>query len=201
MTIRNFILVFAIAATGLQVSSVWAQGQGHLASVKQLGLWVGKWKGSGWSVNRSGERTEFNLAESVSMKAGGTVLLVEGRGVRTDPKARGKITHDGLVLVYRDSSGKYRWHGHEATTGLADVELTMIENGMEWRVGADTKKAIVRFTILLDTMRWHEFGEASADGVTWSRFMEMTLTRVRPGPQSGARTRSALEAAPPNPKL
>jgi hypothetical protein len=193
MMVHKLILACAIAAIGMQVSSARGQGQDRLTSVNQLGLWVGEWQGSGWSVNGSGERIEFNLTESVSEKAGRTVLLVEGRGVRADGAGRGKITHDGLVLVYRDASGRYRWHGHEAATGFADIELTMIENGMEWRLGAGTKSAVVRFTILLDAKQWHEVGEASDDGVTWNRFMEMTLRRVRPGAQSGARTRSTRE--------
>jgi hypothetical protein len=35
----------------------------------------------------------------------------------------------------------------------------------------------VRFRIQFDEKRWHEVGEASVDGTTWTRFMEMNLLR------------------------
>jgi hypothetical protein len=39
---------------------------------------------------------------------------------------------------------------------------------------------IVRYTITLDGDRWNEVGEMSRDnGATWSRTLEMNLTRVR----------------------
>jgi hypothetical protein len=177
MKTRNLILALLITLVVAQIPPIRAQGQDHLSLVKPLNLWIGEWKGSGWSVNEFGQRIEFDLTESVLEKAGGTVLLVEGRGVRSDRGGRGKLTHDGLVLVYRDASGRYRWNGHEARSGLSDVELSIVENGVQWSMSPGTKGAVVRFTILLDATRWREFGEVSADGVTWNRFMEMTLSR------------------------
>jgi len=41
-------------------------------------LWVGQWKGAGWSISATGARTEFSLVERVERKAGGTVLNLGG---------------------------------------------------------------------------------------------------------------------------
>ena len=37
----------------------------------------------------------------------------------------------------------------------------------------------IRFTVKFDERRWHEIGEASTDGKTWNKFLEMTLERQK----------------------
>ncbi len=37
----------------------------------------------------------------------------------------------------------------------------------------------VRYTIRVDAGRWHEVGESSRDGISWSRFFEMGLARKK----------------------
>jgi hypothetical protein len=148
------------------------------ASHAQLRPWLGEWKGSGWSMSATGERIEFDLAESVVEKAGGTLLLVEGHGVRTDAGGKGGTTHDGLVLVYRDAAGRWRWNGHEATSGHVDADVTLRDDGFQWSIRPDPKGPIVRFTIELDETEWREHGEIGDGGGTWTRFMEMKLHRV-----------------------
>src|SRR3954462_14734918 len=92
-----------------------AQTNARLASSAPFSLWLGEWKGSGWSMTPTGERTEFQLSESVKERAGGTVLLIEGHGTRTSGSDAGSVSHDGVVLVYRDKAGSLRWNGHEAS--------------------------------------------------------------------------------------
>lgn len=140
--------------------------------------WVGDWRGSGWSMDRSGRRIDFNLMESVALKADGKVLLIEGHG-----SARGDsafTTHNGVALVYWDEhSSRYRWNGHEARSGSVDAEVTPLDNGLTWSIPAGPAGGSVRFTIQYDQARWREWGEASANGTEWSRFMEIDLGRVK----------------------
>ncbi|MGE0443347.1 MAG: hypothetical protein AB7S39_22910 [Gemmatimonadales bacterium] len=143
-----------------------------------LRQWAGEWRGSGWLLTVAGERVEFDLAESVSEKAGGTVLLLDGHGIRTDSVGRGRTTHDGISLIFPGAAGHYRWHGHEAATGLVDTDATLLADGVEWSIHP-AGSVTVRFTIALDSTTWHERGEVSTDGATWTRIMEMTLRRAR----------------------
>lgn len=143
-----------------------------------LRQWAGTWQGTGWLMTAAAERVEFDLTESVSEKAGATVLLLEGHGTRTDSAGRGRPTHDGISLIFRDAAGHYRWHGHEATTGLVDTELALLASGVQWSIHPSGGAVTVRFTIMLDADVWREFGEVSTDGRAWNRFMEMTLHRT-----------------------
>jgi len=150
----------------------------RLQAMLPFALWVGSWKGSGWSIDATGKRTEFKLSETVTPKVGGTVLLLEGRGTAADDSAR--VTHDGAVLLYYDERASvYRWNGHEIRSGVLDAELRLEDGGLEWSLPAGGG-ATVRFTILVDQIRWREFGEVSTDVNTWVRFMEMELERVGP---------------------
>lgn len=177
MKIRPVLLAMAMFTACLQSPNADADQQHDLTSAPLLALWVGDWQGSGWSVTPSGERIEFSLAETVSEKAGGTVLVLEGHGIRTEGAAAGTTTHDGFVLIYRDALGRLRWNGHEASAASVDTELSITEDGLRWSLPAD-HGAIVRFTIRLDAANWIEFGEVSVDGSTWHRFMEVTLTKA-----------------------
>ena len=151
------------------------------AAMKRFDLWIGKWTGSGWSVDATGRRTEFDLVETVTPKTGGTVLLVEGRGTAKPDTGNIVVTHDGLTLLYFDEhTGRYRWNGHEARSGTVDAEVTPVDGGFQWSITAGRPGAMVRFTILHDATSWREVGEATADGKTWNKFMAINLQRSPP---------------------
>jgi hypothetical protein len=143
------------------------------AAMRPFDRWIGEWSGSGWSTSATGERTEFTLVESVRPKVGGSVLLLEGRGTT----ASGTVTHDGLVVLYYDEkAGGYRWNGHDLGRAPIDAEAKLVDGGLEWSIAPDGRTT-VRFRIQFDEKRWHEVGEVSVGGTTWTRFMEMNLLR------------------------
>jgi hypothetical protein len=152
-----------------------AQTRARLASSEPFARWVGEWRGTGWSIDQAGQRAEFELRESVQERSAGTVLLVEGHGTRTSGVAKGRVSHDGIVLVYRDDAGALRWNGHEAASGVIDTELRTTSNKMSWSFKA--QGATIRFLITLDSNRWKQTGEVSGDGANWTRFMEMSLRK------------------------
>lgn len=146
--------------------------------LKRLDGWVGAWKGTGWVAFAPGPRVEFQLSEHVTKRAGGTVLLVEGRGTTRDEQGAEHVTHDGLALVYFDAkSGQYRWNGHDRGWGAIDAQLSVADGKLEWTFAADERGTRVRFAIRFDDEHWREVGELSGDGETWTRFMETTLAR------------------------
>jgi hypothetical protein len=154
-----------------------APGLDRAAAMRRFDAWVGDWSGSGWSLDAAGHRTDFTLVEHVQPRAGGTVLLLEGRGTARAEDGTDTVTHDGLVLVYYDEHAlSYRWNGHEVRSGTMDTEVRVFDGGLEWSL-AMAGAATVRFTIHFGDGRWHETGEAGADGSGWHRFMEMNLQR------------------------
>ncbi len=179
---RSLVPWMLCALSGLDGSSGDVQGlvapPAQLAAMKKLDLWVGEWKGSGWSAVGSGGRLEFDLVESVQRKIGGTVLFVEGRGTSKPGAAKSVVTHDGIALLsFDESSGRYRWTGHELGRGAIDADVRLVDGGFEWSIRAGGNGATLRFTILLDAQRWREVGELNLDGRSWNRIMEMALER------------------------
>lgn len=145
--------------------------------MQRFDLWVGQWRGSGWSVDPAGRRTEFDQVEEVQSRVGGAVLLIEGRS--TSKADSMVVTHDGLVVVsFDEQTGKYLWRGHELGRRPMEAEVEVMGGGLRWTLGVPQSKAAVRFTIQFDHSQWHEIGEVSPDGLRWSRFMEMKLQRV-----------------------
>jgi hypothetical protein len=158
-------------AQGLAPSAV------QLAAMRPFERWIGEWKGTGWSTSASGKRTDFTIVETVQHKVGGTVLLLDGRGEATAASGEVTVTHDGLVVLsYDEKSGRYRWNGREIGREPVDAEVKLLDGGLEWSIPAGGG-ATVRFTIQFDGTRWHEVGDVSMDGTTWTRFMEMNLLR------------------------
>ena len=152
----------------------------RLAAMKKLDAWVGEWKGSGWSAMGADQRFEFTLVEKVERKVGGTVLAVEGRGVRKTERGEEVVTHDGLALVYYDDkTSQYRWHGHDAPWGAIEAEAKLVDGGLEWSFRVEERNATMRFTIHFDEKQWHEVGDVSVDGKTWIPIMEVNLARQK----------------------
>lgn len=147
-------------------------------AMKKFDLWVGEWKGSGWSISEEGRRIELELTESVQRKAGGRVFLVEGKGVRKGENGKEVVVHDGVSMVHFDEKTKrYFWNGHESHRDPIHAEISLIEGGFQWTFAAEGRGATIRFTIKLDDRHWREFGDVSVDGKNWNRFMEVVLER------------------------
>ena len=152
----------------------------RLAAMKKLDHWVGTWKGSGWAFNETGQRFDFAITESVQRKVAGTVLLLDGKGVRKNDKGEEITTHDGLVVIsYDEKAHRYHWHGHDVGREPVSAELKMINGSMQWDLHTANNGPTIRFTIKIEGNRWHETGEVSLDGKAWNKFMEVTLERQK----------------------
>ena len=152
----------------------------QVEAMKKLDRWVGEWKGSGWASSRRGERQEFTIVETVRRKVGGSVLLVEGRGTKKADKKEEVVVHEALAVVSYDGKAKrYRWQSHDLRGQALEVEPKLVDGGIEWGFRSEEGGVTVRFTIQFDAQRWHEVGEASTDGKTWNKFLEMTLERQK----------------------
>ena len=152
----------------------------QVEAVKKLDLWVGEWMGTGWASAGGDARQDFTIVEKVQRKVGGSVLLIEGRGTKKADQGEEVVVHEALAVVsYDDKAKRYRWRAHDLRGQAIDVEPKVADGGIEWGFKSEDRPVTVRFTIKFDEKRWHEVGEASTDGKTWHKFLEMTLERQR----------------------
>ena len=105
----------------------------QVEAVKKLDLWVGEWKGAGWASAGRDERHDFTIVEKVQRKVGGSVLLIEGRGIKKADKGDEVVVHEALAVISFDEKAKrYRWRAHDLRGQAIDVEPKVVDGGVEW---------------------------------------------------------------------
>lgn len=113
------------------------------------------------------------------MEGRGEVLLIQGRGTRSDAASSAeRVVHDALAMVAWDAArARYVMSTYRAGQGAGAPEIQVTDGTIVWSL--DNPRGKVRFTIQLDKQgRWVERGEYSADGQAWHEFFGMTLTRT-----------------------
>ena len=145
----------------------------HKAEVGKLSWMVGTWEGEGWS-QRGSEKVEFVQTERIATKLDGQTLGVEGEGrSKTDAS---KIVFRAVGVVFYDpySSGvklaSWTDNGYWAVS-----PMTITKNGYSWIIDLPNSKT--RYTATVAGGKWNEIGEWSADGKSWTKFLEMNLTK------------------------
>jgi len=172
-----------IASAGISllliVSPLEAQtpdGSANRAAIDRLEFMVGRWAGEAW-MQRGPERVQTTMTETVERKLGGVVLQVEGRGVV--PAAgggEGRVVHHAFAVVSFDAqTGTYGMRSYIASGQAGDFALTLIPGGVSW--AREVPGGRIRNTAKFANGEWHEVGEFSRDGVTWTQVMEIRLRR------------------------
>jgi hypothetical protein len=146
-----------------------------IEALKGVAFLEGTWSGEGWSQMGSGPKEEFTVTETVEVKLGGAVMLIEGVGRSKDDKAR--IGHHALaVIAFDPGAQKLLFSSFIAGRPRQDRPLEVgqesIVRGFSLPDGGR-----VRYTISVQGDVWHEIGEYSRDGQSWQRFLEMRLKR------------------------
>ena len=145
------------------------------AAIARLEFMVGRWQGEAWQL-RGTERVQTQMTETVERKLGGAVLLVEGRGTVAVAGAEDRVVHHALgVISFDPRDGTYTLRSYLATGQSSDFVLTLVDGGVTW-----TREAAggnVRNTARFTSDEWHEIGEFSRDGATWTQIMELRLRR------------------------
>jgi len=169
----------AVAAALLAAAPSYGQmpdGSANRAAMAKLDFMVGTWRGDAWMV-RGGERVQTAMTETVEPGLGGVVLQVEGRGVV--PAADGgepRVVHHALGVISFDAqTGAYALRSYIATGQSGDFTLTLVEGGVRW--SRSVPGGEIRNTALFANGEWHEVGEFSRDGATWTQIMEIRLRR------------------------
>jgi hypothetical protein len=173
------MLVLASLGVSLSAAVLHAQmpdGSSNRAAIGKLDFMVGRWTGEAW-MQRGSERVQTTMTETVERKLDGAVLQVEGRGVI--PAAAGgepRVVHHAFAVISFDAqAGAYGLRSYLANGLFGDFLWTLIPGGMSW--SRNVPGGQVRNTARIANDEWHEVGEFSRDGVTWTPIMELRLRR------------------------
>jgi hypothetical protein len=120
--------------------------------------------------------------ENVQFRLDGVVLLVEGigRGKLPGKDEEGVLFNALGVMSYDAQAKKYKVKAYRSEGQSVDADMTLTEKGFIWGFKEPQRGLEVKYTLTVTPKgEWHEIGEFSQDGKTWTKFIEMTLTRVK----------------------
>jgi hypothetical protein len=148
--------------------------------MKKLSFLAGKWAGEAVIIGPSGA-VKVKQTEDVQMKLGGILLVVEGTGrgriPETEPE---RVVFNAFAAIHYDPADKkYKMRAYNQEGHTVDPELTITENGFVWEFTPPKTKVRVRYTAKITGDKWIETGEVSGDDVTWKKFLDMDLKRVK----------------------
>ena len=119
---------------------------------------------------------QTQMTETVERKLGGAVLLVEGRGTVPVPGAEDRVVHHALgVISFDPGTSSYTLRSYLATGQSGNFALTLLDGGVSWT--REVAGGRIRNTARYTADEWHEIGEFSRDGATWTQVMELRLQR------------------------
>ena len=182
MVRRKAAVAVSTAAIITMGAAVPLQGQGtseadaeSIAAIERLSFILGEWEGHSTAMTGPETRTTSEVTERASLLAGGTVLLLEGRGTVTE-NGETRVVHDAIgIITWDPAGGRYRMRAYRVGQGWTDSELRVPEHTLEW--GMDSPGGRVRFMLdFSQPDRWMETGEIRR-GDRWVQFLEMDLRR------------------------
>jgi len=171
---RIALLIAALLPFAAMAEPASETAKAEMAKIAQM---AGKWKGGGW-ILMPGGRHESNSEETIEMRLDGRALLIEG--FHTDVKS-GEVNHHALAIIaWDDAQKQYRFASALAAGRTGYFPARLEGRKFVWTIAIPNGPAS-RFTISLDDPdKWREVGEQSRDGgVTWVKFFEMNLDRVK----------------------
>ena len=181
---RTVLRAGALALIGIATmapAGVFAQSASLSPSLSNAAFLIGKWQGGGWIEMAPGNRSEFRLNETVSVKLGGGALVIEGLGTRKGADGTDIVTHEALgILTYDARQNKPLLRAYRTGGQFVDADVKLEPNRLTWQFQVQGF-GMTRYTTALDDKgRWFESGEMSKDGLEWRKFFETTLTRIAP---------------------
>ena len=156
-----------------------AQGALPPGPMRQLDWLVGEWHGAGTMTRGPGQQVEGSIVERATSHAGGYALTLSGLGKAAVPGGDSVVVHDAFAMLWHDAdSGRFHLKTFRANGHTVDADIEVGERRIVWGF-PEPRAGQIRFTVALTPEgRWHEIGEFSRDGATWTKFFEMTLRRV-----------------------
>jgi hypothetical protein len=116
--------------------------------------------------------------EAAGYRAGGELLVVEGRGTQ-EANGETRVVHDAFgAISYDAATASYRMRSYRAGQGWVDAVVVVDGQRVQWEL--ESPAGPIRFTAdFSEPARWIETGEIQRDGRPWVEFLRMELDRVR----------------------
>jgi hypothetical protein len=168
------LLLGALLNAALWVSPATAQNAPTQNTLMQkLDIMKGTWVGEAKGIGRDGKPYVVRQTERVGSMLNGDVLIIEGRGYRSD----GTLAFNALGTVSADEkTGGYEIRAYaQGRSGTYRMEASA--NGVIWEIPAGPQ-ATMRYTIAIDKDVWHEVGEYIAKDQPPRQMIEMKLKRT-----------------------
>lgn len=176
--IKKAALAFALfaAASPLLAQGASAPDQESIDAIAQLSFLLGEWSGTSTMMMGPGNEETADVTETASLRAGGTALLLEGRG-SVEENGHTRIVHEAIGIVTFDpASQTYQMRAFRAGQGWTDAELVVDGTTIKW--GLETPSGPVEFTLDFSRAgRWYETGTIQM-GDRRFQFIEMELERI-----------------------
>ena len=174
------VLVTAVAGVfllaGSPAGAQMPDGSASRAAMQKLDFMVGRWKGEAWMI-RGTERVNTTMSEVVERKLGGVAFLVEGLGAIPGQGTEApRVVHNALAIISFDPQTQgYVMRSYIANGQWSDFVLSTVEGGVSWT--REVPGGRIRNTAKFGDGTWHEIGEFSRDGTTWTQMMELNLKK------------------------
>jgi hypothetical protein len=152
--------------------------------VDQLQWMIGDWEGPA-SYQRGPETFGVRQTERVEIQSGGMAIAVRGRGFYKNPDGSEEVRYEAFAVLFRNRDGSLGFRAFNMEGQYIDPTIVMQPDGLVWSFD-DHRIGKVRYTIKhTPADEWHEIGEWSRDGASWTQFMEMRLNRKPAGSVHG----------------
>jgi hypothetical protein len=148
-----------------------------IEAVAKAAFLEGDWAGEGWVQMGPGPREEFTQTETVTSMLDGAVLLIEGLGRSKDGETTDKVHHALAVISFDPVGNHLVFSSYVAGRPRLDLVPEVVPNSFKWGFSPPGGGEI-RYSIVVEGGVWHEIGEYSRDGESWSQFFEMHLTKL-----------------------
>lgn len=146
------------------------------AAMDRLAGLLGEWRGEANVF--APQAMLVHQTERVERDLDGLLILVHGAGYATPERTGAAIFQAVAVISFDDRARRYEFRtysGGHATTATGEF---LTDGSFRWSFSSGPY--LTRFTIAFNEASWTEIGEMSRDGgATWTRLVELNLTRVR----------------------
>lgn len=143
------------------------------ALMRKLDILKGTWVGDAKGVGPDGKPYTVRQTERVGSMLNGDVLVIEGRGYKSD----GSLAFNAFGTVSSDvKTGTYDFKAY-AQGRSGNYRMEAIPNGVVWELAAGPN-ATVRYTITIEDGVWREVGQYLAKDQPPRQIIEMTLKRT-----------------------
>lgn len=172
------LLVLLLASAVMAQSYTQIQIRNRMQDISFL---QGEWKGDGWIQLESAGRSTFDQSEKIYWKLDSTLLIVEGVGInKTEGKAPDTAHLAYAVLSWNEPDSSYHMRAYRSTGEFVDAPAELVNDSTFVWYFEIPHYVMTRYTVTVSGGNtWHEIGEHSGDGSSWTKFMEMTLRREK----------------------